>query len=145
MFSQQVGAMRMSGGCVSSDSTLWYKLLACGIHEKMLKISQTMYANLQNCVRVGGRLTDWFSQLAGDRKWDVLAPILALFIHDLVPEISGLACGVLMSDNKSLSILLYANGIVLIFGMTEVLQKQVDGLNGRSPRWKLRVNTDKLT
>ena len=88
---------------------LWYKMLASGIHGKMLKIVQTMYANPQNCVRVGGRLTDWFSQSAGVRQGDALAPTLfALFINDLVPEINGLSCGVPMSDDKFLNILLYA-------------------------------------
>ena len=123
---------------------LWYKMLASGIHGKMLKIIQTMYANLQNCVRVGGRLTDWFSQSAGVRQGDALAPTLfALFINDLVPEINGLSCGVPMSDDKFLSILLYADDIVLISGTTEGLQKQLDGLNDWSSGWKLRVNTDK--
>ena len=79
---------------------LWYKMLASGIlHGKMLKIIQTMYANLQNCVRVGGRLTDWFSQSAGVRQGGALAPTLfALFINDVVLEINGLSCGVPMSD-----------------------------------------------
>ena len=37
---------------------LWFKMSACGIHGKLLNIIRTMYANLQNCVRVGGRLTN---------------------------------------------------------------------------------------
>ena len=103
-----------------------------------------MYANLQNCVRVGRRLTDWFSQSAGVRQGDALAPThFALFINDLVSEINGLSCGVPMTDDKFLSILLYADDIVLISGTTEGLQKQLNGLNDWSSRWKLRVNTDK--
>ena len=113
---------------------LWYKMLASGIHGKMLKIIQTMYANLQN----------WFSQSAGVRQGDALAPTLfALFINDLVPEINALSCGVPMSDDKFPNILLYADDIVLISGTTEGLQKQLDGLNDWSSRWKLRVNTNK--
>ena len=125
-------------------SFLWYKMVACGIHGKMLNIIRTMYKNLMNCVRVCGRLTDWFAQSAGVRQGDTLAPTLfALFINDLVPEINGVGCGIQLSADTYLSVLLYADDIVLISSTADGLQKQLDALNDWSTTWKLKVNVDK--
>ena len=123
---------------------LWFKMSACGIHGKLLNIVRTMYANLQNCVRVGGRLTDWFAQAAGVRQGDTLAPTLfALYINDLAPEINELGCGVCIGEDTRLSILLYADDIVLLSESPDDLQAQLDVLNNWSTRWKLGINTDK--
>ena len=54
---------------------LWFKLAACGIQGKMLHTIQAMYRNLESCVWVNGRLTDWFNQTAGVRQGDKLAPL----------------------------------------------------------------------
>ena len=47
---------------------LWYKLIKKGIHGKILKVIQTLYSNLQSCVRVNNDFTDWFSISSGVRQ-----------------------------------------------------------------------------
>ena len=123
---------------------LWYKLSAAGVQGHMLSVIQTMYSNLQSCVRVNGSITDWFAQTAGVRQGDTLAPTLfALFINDLVPEINGLRRGVTISNNLTLSILLYADDVVLISETEDGVQSMLDSLRDWSNRWKLKVNEHK--
>ena len=55
-----------------SHAALWHKLLAYGIHGNMRNTIKCFYSNLQSCVRVNGRLTDWFSQSVGVRQGDNL-------------------------------------------------------------------------
>ena len=123
---------------------LWSKLSACCVHGKMYSVIRTMYQNLQCSVRVGGALTDWFSQTAGVRQGDTLAPTLfAIYINDLVPEINSLNKGIRISDELTLSILLYADDIVLMSETADGLQSMLDALQSWSKNWKLRINRDK--
>ena len=122
---------------------LWHKLLAYGVHGNMLRTIKSLYANLQNCVRVNGRLTDWFSQTAGVRQGDTLAPTLfALYINDLAMEINTLSEGVPI-DGECVSVLMYADDVVLISESEEGLQKMLDTLNAWSHDWMLALNYDK--
>ena len=118
---------------------LWFKLAACGIQGKMMSIIQTMYKNLECSVRINGRLTDWFSQTAGVRQGDTLAPTLfAIFINDLVPEINNLGKGIQLTPDLMVSILLYADDIILISDTPDGLQTMLDTLHG----WSKTVETE---
>ena len=118
------------------------KLSAAGVQGHMLSIIPTMYSNLQSCVRVNGSITDWFAQTAGVRQGDTLAPTLfALFINDLVPEINGLRRGVTISNDLTLSILLYADDVVLISETEDGVQSVLDSLCDWSNRWKVQSST----
>ena len=109
----------------------------------MLNTIKCLYSNLQSWVRVNRRLTDWFSQSAGVRQGDNLAPTLfALFINDLAAEINNLGRGVDI-DNQRVSILLYADDIVFIAKTEEHLQEMLDTLHGWTCDWMLSVNLDK--
>ena len=69
---------------------LWYKLLSVGVHGKILHVIQNMYSNLASCVRVNGRLTDWFQQTAEVRPGDTLVPTLfAIYINNLAIEVKA--------------------------------------------------------
>ena len=60
---------RLRNGIDSVDYLpLWFKSAACGIQGKMLYAIKAMCRNLESCVRVNGRLTDWFNQRAGLRQ-----------------------------------------------------------------------------
>ena len=128
-----------------SHTALWHKLLAYGIHGNMLNTIKCLYSNLQSCVRVNGRLTftDWFSQSAGVRQGENLAPTLfALFINDLAAEINNLGRGVDI-DNRCVSIILYVDDIVFIAETEEHLPQMLDTLHGWTRDWMLSVNLEK--
>ena len=123
---------------------LWHKLLAYGIHGPLLHTIQTLYANLQSCVRINGMLTDWFGQDTGVRQGDTLAPTLfALYINDLALEVNLLDKGVPIGDQDMVSILLYADDVVLLSETEEGLQDMLNTLHGWSRDWMLGINYSK--
>ena len=122
---------------------LWYKLLKQGVHGKILKVIQTLYSNLQSCVRINNNFTDWFSISSGVRQGDNLAPTLfAVFINDLANDVKSVQCGIRVSE-QMVSLLMYADDIIFISDSPECLQKQLDILHRWSNRWHLSVNIDK--
>ena len=67
---------------------------------------------------------------------------LCLFVNDLATEIKTLECGVKIG-NKSVSILLYADDIVLISGSEESLQKMLESVHNWCQKWQLNINCSK--
>ena len=64
-------------------SALWCKLLKQGINGKVLTVIQNMYSEAKSCVRVGGKLSDYFQCTAGVRQGENLSPILfAIYLND---------------------------------------------------------------
>ena len=123
---------------------LWHKMLAYGIHGHILNIIRTLYTNLESCVRIHGRLTDWFSQTSGVRQGDTLAPTLfAIFINDLALEINALSCGVTIGDGEQVSILLFADDIVLISDTEDGLKSMMKTAGEWSRDWRLKINYTK--
>ena len=123
---------------------LWHKLKMAKIHGNMIRTIQSMYSNLQSCVRLNGDLTDWFTIETGVRQGDNMAPTLfAIFINDLTADINSLHCGVKLGENTDVSILLYADDIVLIADSERNLQQQLSKLHEWSSKWLLKVNSDK--
>ena len=122
---------------------LWYKLLKQGIHGKILKVIQRLYASLQSCVRINNDFTDWFSISSGVRQGDNLAPTLfAVFINDLASDVNTVECGVRVSE-QMISLLMYADDIILISDSPEGLQQQLDEVHKWSTKWHLSINIDK--
>ena len=73
-----------------------------------------MYNDLHSSVRINNGMTDSFSVESGVRQADNLAPTLfTLYINDHIPVINELDVGVSIGDSK-MSILLYADDIVLL-------------------------------
>ena len=110
----------------------------------MLNTIKALYRNLESCVRVNGRLTDWFSQVSGVRQGDTLAPTLfAIFINDLALEIRSLGLGIPTQNDENISILMYADDVVLISDSEEGLQNMLDTVHDWSKDWRLSINYDK--
>ena len=122
---------------------LWFRLLNYGIDGKFLQVLKVMYNNLKICVTLHNSLTNWFSSNVGVRQGDTLSPTLFnLFVNDLATEIKTLECGVKIG-NKSVSILLYADDIVLISESEESLQKMLDSVHNWCQKWQLNINCSK--
>ena len=122
---------------------LWFKLTQCGIDGKFLRVLQFMYKNISLCVKLHGKFTNWFPSDIGVRQGDVLSPTLfSLFVNDLANEIKQLQCGVKL-DDMDISILLYADDIVLIAENEKSLQRMLDKLNSWCSSSRLDVNCAK--
>ena len=65
-------------------------------------------------MQINDKITDWFNVDSGVRQGDSLSPTLfSLFLNDLAKEIKDLDAGIMIAG-ICLSILLYADDIVLI-------------------------------
>jgi hypothetical protein len=72
------------------------------------------------------------------------SPILFnLFINDLLVKIKELEQGVCFGDNEMLSVLAYADDIVVLSETEEGLQHIIDEINNWCSEWDIEVNCDK--
>jgi hypothetical protein len=80
----------------------------------------------------------------GVRQGAVLSPILyALFINELVEELEQVGGGYRMSEELNISVLLFADDLLLLASTTEQLQAMLVALLKFANRWGFEVNVDK--
>ena len=74
------------------------------------------------------------------KQGDSLSPLLfSIFINDLAKYINSIKCGVKAGIDE-VSILLYADDIVLLAETQKNLQKMLDCLNQWCDSWKIYIN-----
>ncbi len=75
------------------------------------------------CINVNNMLTDWFQTYSGVIQGDIFSPTLFnIFINDLVDDVNSLNLGVTI-DGHRISILLYADDIVLKMKLKKILKR----------------------
>ena len=122
---------------------LWFKLMSLGIHGKILQAIQSLYVNVSCAVKVNEHFTDFFPVKQGLKQGCGLSPALfSIYINDLAAEINALHCGIKF-DNNEVSILLYADDVVLISESEDDLQNMLNTLNNWCNKWRLAVNESK--
>ena len=117
-----------------------------GISGKFFCTLKSMYEQLKSCVRVGGKLTDFFECHKGVRQGCVLSPSLfSLFINRLAEHISesGRHGIQLLPGLMELFILLFADDVTLIATTPSGLQNQLNCLKVCCEELKLEVNIEK--
>ena len=115
-----------------------------GVNGKMLNSLKSLYEHVQCTVRVNGCYSDWFDVQAGLKQGCILSPLLFnAFVNDLIHAIRSLNCGVPFDEDDSVSILLYADDIVLLSDNEEKLQTMLDCLNDWCHAWGLNINFNK--
>jgi hypothetical protein len=119
------------------------RLLQYNIDGKMFQAVNTLYKNTESCLKINNLYTQWFNVDYGVRQGDNLSPTLfGLFINDLAVEIKGMNKGVKIG-NQNISILLYADDIVLLAENEENLQIMLDHMFSWCSKWRLNVNASK--
>ena len=127
-----------------SRNKLWIKLKALGIKGKMLGAITSIYRNVESCVRVNGFCTDWFTVKCGLKQGCLLSPVLFnLYINDLADKVRALGSGVSVLEGETVSILLYADDIVLLAENEADLQRQLDILAEWCGENSMSVNGEK--
>ena len=123
---------------------LWFKLVHHGVRGKFYHILRSLYSSIECSVRVPGLgNTDWFSVLCGVRQGDNLSPTLfALYVNDLIQEIKGLNAGIQI-DEHNISVLAYADDLVLIANTEQDLQRMLDVTANWCVKWCIRINLEK--
>ncbi len=88
-------------------------------------------------------LTDWFNTQYGVKQGDTLSPTMCnIYINDIVDEVKQLNSGVDI-DGINISILLYADDIVLISDSEIGLQRLLDKVYDWSLKWRIKFNVNK--
>jgi len=138
------------------DSTnrrvLWYKLNMNGVSGKLINIIRNMYSKIKLCVRdysknlTGGthETPEYFTSYAGVFQGESLSPFLfSMFLNDLRSALEiGDESGVKL-DTLLLTVLLFADDMVLFSESRNGLQMALDNLSNYCSQWGLTVNIDK--
>lgn len=123
---------------------LMLKLLQNSIDGKFYYAIKSLYVNPQYCVQVNNLVTSWFPSTNGVKQGDSLSPLLfSLYINDLLNEIDHLNLGVELTDNLTLSVLAYADDLVIFSDDPEKLQILLNYVSEWCHRWRMQINSDK--
>ena len=124
-------------------SLLLLKMLDCGVDGYMYQAIKSLCMNSMYTVNLNGLCTSWFDAKMGVRQGDCISPTLfALFINDLALDIKNLNCGVRYGD-LDISILLYADDVVLISETEENLQQMLNMVSEWCRKWRLKCSSSK--
>ena len=125
-------------------SLLWHKLSKIGIDGKMFNALKSLYSNVKCTVRLNGVHSDWFKVQTGLKQGCILSPLLFnAFVNDLIQEIRRLHVGIPYTDDELISILLYADDIVLLSANERDMQTIVNCLASWCNAWGLTINFNK--
>ena len=139
-------------------SSLWSKLLAIGINGRMIDVIRNLYSRAKSCVKIDGKLSDYFSCNVGVRQGENLSPLLfAIFLNDFEFSISKSYNGLdfladetrnLLSDDDveffvRIFTLLYADDTIVMAESAEELQLALNAVYTYCKDWDLTVNINK--
>ena len=102
---------------------LWERMRDKGIDGKMWRVVRNLYREVGSCVRLGEEKTEWFNVEVGLRQGCILSPVLfSIFIDKFeVKKVGGVKYGEI-----ELSLLLFADDIVLVAENPKMLQRMLD-------------------
>ena len=120
---------------------LLWKLQELGVGGHMFGLLSSMLERNSRRVASQGSLSEEFTTFIGLPQGAVLSPLLyAIFINALALELNQLGLGVSVFDRR-ISVLLYADDIVLVADSAEDLQRMLNCANAYACKWRFRFNT----
>ena len=128
---------------VVNRNLLLFKLTQIGIGGNFYFAIKSLYNG--NCahVQVNDYLTEKFPTPNGVRQGDTLSPTLFItYINDLAREINLCDSGIKVG-NRAISLLMYADDIVLISDSATGLQNLLHATDRWCHKWQMSINTDK--
>ena len=122
---------------------LFEKMRHLGINGSMYKALIAIYDNVRCSVRLNGIYTEWFEVRCGIKQGCALSSILFnLYINDLLQRLNELNVGIDIEGQK-LSVLAYADDVVLLAETESDLQVLLDELNLWCINNKMEINQGK--
>ena len=110
----------------------------------MYKAIQSLYSNPQARVILNQYRTDFFPCPVFVKQGDNLSPTLfAIYVNDLANEIKASGIGVKLDDENLVSILLYADDIVILAENELDLQQLLHIVEVWCMKWRLEINLAK--
>ena len=143
---------------------LWRRLWEVGVKGKMWRVLKNIYNKVESSVVVNGKRGEWFELHTGVRQGCILSPTLfAIFIDGLAREVKARKLGaevgpqvgarksqrlVKLQKNQqkspvSVSLLLFADDIVLMTSSAENLQDMLRTVDQYSRRYRFEFNAKK--
>ena len=96
----------------------------------MLNSLKSLYEHVQCTIRINGEYSEWFNVKTGLKQGCIQSPqLFNIFANDLTHAIRVLNCGLQFADEDSVSILLYADDIVLLSDNEAKMQTMLDCLD----------------
>ena len=109
----------------------------------MYSALKSLYENVKCAVRVNGQLTEWFDVICGLKQGCIISPLLFnLFVNDFAMQINSLGKGINCGDEQ-LSLLMYADDMVLLCENEADLQCMLNVLYGWCQKWGMCINNEK--
>ena len=139
-------------------ASLWSKLISTGINGNILRVIHNLYSRAKSCVKLNGKISDYFNCNVGVRQGENLSPLLfAIFLNDFEYSISRKYNGLkvlsndintLLSDDDvehflTMYVLLYADDTIVLAESPQELQNALNAVHTYCNDWKLSVNTCK--
>ena len=128
---------------VNRDLLLYKLATSFDIHGRLFNILSTIYKSSNAQIKINGLYTESFSVTSGVRQGDIMSPTLfSMYLNDLATGIKDLNCGIQI-ENINISILLYADDIVLIGKDENSIKKMLDFTASWCKKWRMSINSDK--
>ncbi len=123
---------------------LFFKFTEYGIDGKMYQCLKRMYSNTSSCVNINNNFTEWFPTENGCRQGDVTSPTaFSIIINDLLKELNSCGIGVGIGTDLIISVLAFADDIVLLAENPQDLQKLINIVHRWSFKWRFAINPEK--
>ena len=118
-------------------------LQQAGIQGKFLSMIKVMYKETRSAIRINGNITDWFITEAGVRQGQNDSPtVFPIFINSLAKLLKDMNKGV-KYHNISLTVLLYADDIIILADNENNMQDLLNGLHMWCKQWRMLINLEK--
>ena len=120
-----------------------YKLRKIGLSGKFYHAVKALYKTSKSSVQIKNVATEWFDVTNGVHQGDSLSPTLfSICLNDLAMEIKDLNVGFPVAD-MCISLLLYADDIVLFAPDEEKLQSMLNVVDEWCRTWGMEINSKK--
>ncbi len=124
-------------------NSLLSKLSDLQIDGKIYFAVKSIYEVTEASIKINNMKTDWFPCASGVKQGDGLSPTLFnIYINDLASQIKALGKGVKF-NNEEISILMYADDVVLLAEREEDLICMLSTLEKWTKKWIININVIK--
>ena len=118
-------------------------LKKCGMSEKIVRIIESMYENTRAKYALGDIETEWVCSNRGVRQGCILSPVLfAMYTEELAVRVKERELGVRIGNEK-ISLLMYADDIILMSENSDDLQSMLDVVTEYSVYFGVKFGMDK--
>ena len=123
---------------------IWFKLQKLKMSSKMINMLMAVYSNVNARVFTGSGCTDYFECPWGVKQGCIISPTLFnLYINDLPAYFKEKATYLIPLKDHEVSLLLYADDLVLLSDSAIGLQRQLNILQEYCKMWNLKVSEEK--